>query len=107
MLSRILNADGLTYIVLKAARDFAVVFAGLVTVDGFVLSQDSMTKAAIAAGTITVFRFVREVLSRFEVVPEAIPTEGYDARGVGRSACGVGHPNLAHHADLCELCRDH
>ena len=70
MLSRVLNADGLTYIALKALRDFAVAFAGFVTVDGFVLSQDSMTKAAIAAGTTTIFRLVREVLVRFETVPE-------------------------------------
>lgn len=70
MLSKVLNADGLTYIALKAARDFAVAFAGFVTVDGFVLSQDSMQKAAIAAATTTIFRLVREVMLRFEIVSE-------------------------------------
>ena len=70
MLTRILNADGLSYIALKALRDFAVVFAGFVTVDGFVLSQDSMITAATAAATTTIFRLVREVLLHFEGDPE-------------------------------------
>ena len=70
MLTRILNTDGLSYIALKALRDFAVVFAGFVTVDGFVLSRDSMITAATAAATTTIFRLAREVLLHFKGDPE-------------------------------------
>lgn len=70
MLSRIFTTDGLSYIAIKAVRDFAVVFAGLVTVDGFTLSQGSLVTAATAAATTTIFRLVREVLFKFETDPD-------------------------------------
>ena len=70
MLRKVLNADGLTYIALKAARDFVAVLGLLVTADTFVLSQDSLGNAAKAALATTIFRLVREVMLRFETVPE-------------------------------------
>lgn len=63
--ARVLLADGLGYIVLKAVRDFVVVFAAMVGTDGFALSADSMTKAAVSAAGITAYRVGREVLDRF------------------------------------------
>ena len=61
---KLFTAEGLLYVGLKAARDFAVVFAGLVSVDGFVLSQESMGKALLAALSTTAFRVARYAYER-------------------------------------------
>lgn len=63
--ARALLADGVGYIILKAIRDFTMVFAALVGTDGFELSTESLTKAAIAAGSTTLYRVAREVIDRF------------------------------------------
>jgi hypothetical protein len=65
MLSKLLSADGLLYVGLKAGRDFAMAFAALVSVDGFAVSPDSMKGALIAAAGTTAFRVVRYVYDRF------------------------------------------
>lgn len=62
---RLMLVDGIPYIGLKAIRDFIMVFAALVSVDGFDLSTESLTKAAIAAASTTVYRVAREILYKF------------------------------------------
>ncbi len=63
--ARVLLADGVGYIILKAIRDFVMVFAALVGTDSFDLSTESLTKAAIAAASTTFYRVAREVIDRF------------------------------------------
>lgn len=63
--ARVMLADGVGYIVLKALRDFIMVWAALVGTDSFELSTESMTKAAIAAASTTLYRVSREIIDRF------------------------------------------
>lgn len=70
VLNKVLGADGLTYIIVKAIRDFVMVYAVAIGADTFTATPDSLKAAAIAAASTTIYRAIREVITRFEIVQE-------------------------------------
>lgn len=61
---RLLTAEGLLYIGLKAARDFVTVLAISVGADTFVSTPDGWRVALVAAASTTAFRVGRYLLDR-------------------------------------------